>query len=115
MAYIQLKNFESPDEEAPAGRGKVEVIALGGITVRRLTFQPGWRWSEDVKPMSNTDSCQIPHLNIHISGQFGAKMEDGTEKLFGPGDVGLLPPGHDAWVIGDEPVVIIEQTPPQTS
>ncbi len=111
MADIQQKNFSSPDEEPPVGRGKVEVIELGGTKTRRLTFQPGWRWSEDIKPMAKTDSCQISHLNIHISGKLGVKMDDGTEKEFGPGDVGLLQSGHDAWVIGDKPVVIIEQTP----
>lgn len=108
---MQKKSFNSPDEKPEVGRGKVEVVKLGGVTVRRLTFQPGWRWSEDIKPIAKTDSCQIAHLNVHISGKIGAKMEDGTEEEFGPGDVSLIPPGHDAWVVGDEPAVIIEQTP----
>lgn len=111
MADIQHKNFNTPDETATPGRGKVEVVELNGTKTRRLTFQPGWRWSEDVKPMAKTDSCQIAHLNIHISGKLGVKMDDGTEIEFGPGDVALVPTGHDAWVIGDEPAVIIEQTP----
>lgn len=114
MANIQQKNFDSPDETMTPGRGRVEVIDLGGTKTRRLTFQPGWRWSEDVKPIAKTDSCQISHLNVHISGRIGVKMDDGTEKEFGPGDISLLPPGHDAWVVGDEPVVIIEQTPSET-
>jgi len=109
---MQKRNFDSPDATHASGeRGKVEVITLGGVTVRRLTFQPGWKWSEDAKPTAETDSCQIPHLNVHVSGRLGVRMDDGTEQEFGPGDVGLLPAGHDAWVIGEEPVVIIEQTP----
>lgn len=111
MANIQYKNFKMPDETATPGRGMVEVIDLGGTKTRRLTFQPGWKWLEDVKPMAKTESCQIAHLNIHISGKLGVKMDNGTELEFGPGDVALVPSGHDAWVVGDEPVVIIEQTP----
>ncbi len=111
MSKLQDKNFDSPDEQHKPGRGTVDVVKLGGFTLRRLTFQPGWRWSEDVKPTAKTDSCQIPHLNVHISGRLGVKMVDGIEKEYGPGDVSLILPGHDAWVIGNEPVVIIEQTP----
>ncbi len=111
MSKLQSKKFDSPDETATPGRGKVEIINLGGFKVRRLTLQPGWRWSEDVKPTAKTESCQLSHLNVHISGRFGVKMEDDAEQEFGPGDVSLLPPGHDAWVVGDEPVVMIEQTP----
>lgn len=111
MAELQCKSFDEPDEQHKPGRGTVDVVNVGGITTRRLTFQPGWRWSEDVKPSTKTDSCQIAHLNIHISGRLGTKMDDGTEKEYGPGDICLLPPGHDAWVVGEEPVVIIEQTP----
>ncbi|OGZ64548.1 MAG: cupin [Candidatus Staskawiczbacteria bacterium RIFCSPLOWO2_01_FULL_40_39] len=111
MAKLESKKFDSPDETVNIGRGKVEVISLGGFKVRKLTLQPGWRWSEDVKPMAKTESCKIPHLNIHISGKLGVKMDDGTEQEFGSGDVALLPPGHDGWVVGNEPAIIIEQTP----
>lgn len=112
MAKMQHKNFDTPDEQHKPGRGTVDVVKLDGFTLRRLTFQPGWRWSEDVKPTAKTESCQIPHLNIQISGKLGVKMTDGTEHEFGPGDISLVPPGHDAWVVGNEPVIIIEQTPP---
>ncbi|HSX15026.1 MAG TPA: cupin domain-containing protein [Candidatus Saccharimonadales bacterium] len=108
---LEKKSFEAPDEKHPSGRGVVDAINLGGITTRRLTFQPGWRWSEDVKPEAKTNSCQYAHLTIHVSGQIAVHLDDGTEMKFGPGDVGLIPPGHDAWVIGNEPAVIIEQTP----
>ncbi len=111
MANTLDKNFNNPDEQHKTGRGTVDVVNLSGITLRRLTFQPGWKWSEDVKPSAKTEVCQIPHINVHISGKLGVKMIDGAEKEYGPGDVALIPPGHDAWVIGDEPVVIIEQTP----
>lgn len=111
MANLVKKNFNAPDEQHKPGRGTVDVVKLGGATLRRLTFQPGWRWSEDVKPVAKTESCQMPHINVHISGRLGVKMTDGAESEYGPGDVSLLPPGHDAWVIGDEPAVIIEQTP----
>jgi hypothetical protein len=111
MAKLQSKKFNSPDETATPGRGKVEIINLGGFKVRRLTFQPGWKWSEDLKPVAKTESCQLAHLNIHIAGRLRVKMDDGTEQEFGPGDVSLLPPGHDAWVVGNEPMVIVEQTP----
>lgn len=111
MAEAKGKSFDNPDERHEAGKGTVDVVNLGGATTRRLTFQPGWRWSVDVKPTAKTETCQIPHLNIHISGQLKVQMEDGKETEYGPGDVALIPPGHDAWVVGDEPVVIIEQTP----
>jgi hypothetical protein len=113
VAKLQNKKFDSPDKRDRPGRGTVDVVELGGITARRLTLPPGWRWSEDVKPVAKTDSCQIPHHNIHISGRLHVVMDDGTEDEFGPGDISLVPPGHDAWVVGNEPAVMIEQTPPQ--
>lgn len=110
MSKLQSKKFDSPDETMTPGRGEVAVINLGGFTVNRFTLQPGWRWSEDVKSTAKTGSCQKAHLNVHISGRLGVKMDDGTEAEFSPGDISLLPPGHDAWVVGNEPAVIIEQT-----
>lgn len=111
MAEAEGKSFDNPDARHASGKGTVDVVQLGGATTRRLTLPPGWRWSVDVKPNAKTDSCQIPHLNIHISGRFKVHMEDGKETEYGPGEVAFIPPGHDAWVVGDEPVVIIEQTP----
>jgi len=111
MADLQKKKFNTPDEQHKSGRGTVDVVKLGGMTLRRLTFQPGWRWSEDVKPQVKTDSCLLAHINVHIAGRLGVKMVDGSEGEYGPGDISLLPPGHDAWVVGNETVVILEQTP----
>lgn len=111
MAAVIHKNFDTPDEQHQPGRGQVAVVNAGGVILRRLTFQPGWRWTEDVKPTAQSDLCQIPHVNVHIAGKMGVKMKDGNEFEFGPGDISILPAGHDAWVIGNEPLVVIEQTP----
>lgn len=115
MAETESKNFDNPDERHNPGKGVVDVVNVGGTTTRRLTLQPGWRWSLDVKPTAKTETCQIPHLNIHISGQLKVQMEGGKETVYGPGDIAFIPPGHDAWVVGQEPVVIIEQAPPKTT
>ena len=105
---MQKRDFGKPDETRTFDKGKVELIALGGITFGRAILQPGWRWSTSVKPIAKTDSCQAPHLQYHVSGRLHVVMDDGSENEFGPGDVSLLPPGHDAWVVGDEPVVVVD-------
>lgn len=89
-------------------KGEVELVNVGGITFGRATFQPGWKWSTCVKPIANTKSCESSHLGYIISGQLHVVMDDGTEDEFGAGDVAYIPPGHDAWVVGNEPVVIID-------
>jgi hypothetical protein len=108
MGQIQKLNFSNPDETRRFDKGQVELITLGGITFGRGTLQPGWRWRTSVKPIVNTESCQAPHLQYHISGRLHVVMDDGSEREFGPGDLGLVPPGHDAWVVGNEPAVIID-------
>ena len=102
------KNFEKPDEIREFPNGKARILSIGGGSVGRLEFQPGWRWSKDVKPIAKTSSCEAPHFQYHVSGKLGIKMDDGTELVAGPGDVTALPSGHDAWVIGEEPVVVID-------
>ena len=92
-------------EKSPDSR-----VTLGGITFGRGTFEPGWKWSTSVKPLVHTASCEAPHLQYHVSGRLHVVMDDGSEAEFGPGDVSLLPPGHDAWVVGDEPVVVLDVT-----
>lgn len=108
MAHMQKKNLAEPDELRVFDKGKLELVSLGGVTFGRATFQPGWRWSTSVKPLVNTRSCEAPHLQYHISGRLHVVMDDGSQEEFGPGDVSLLPPGHDAWVVGEDPVVVID-------
>ena len=102
------KTFGEPDEIREFPHGRAEMLTLGGSPVGRLVFEPGWRWSTDVKPVVKTASCEAPHFQYHVSGQLGIRMDDGTEIVAGPGDLTSLPSGHDAWVIGDEPVVVVD-------
>jgi len=108
MPHMQKKNLAEPDELRVFDKGRLELVSLGGVTFGRATFQPGWRWSTSVKPLVNTRSCEAPHLQYHISGRLHVVMDDGSQEEFGPGDVSLLPPGHDAWVVGEDPVVIMD-------
>src|SRR5262245_22704720 len=110
MPAMQKKNLARPDEARDFPLGRLELVSLGGVTFGRGTFQPGWRWSTSVKPLVRTASCEAPHLQYHVSGRLGVRMDDGSEMVFGPGEVSLLPPGHDACVVGDEPVVVIDIT-----
>jgi hypothetical protein len=102
------RSFTQPDETREFPRGRAEILKVGGAEVGRLVFQPGWRWSNDVKPIAGTDSCQAPHMQFHVSGRLAIRMDDGTEFVAGPGDVTSLPSGHDAWVVGDETVVTVD-------
>ena len=108
MAKMVKKSFDAPEETRPIKKGKIEVVDLGGVQAMRVTFEPGWRWSECVKPIAGTDSCQVSHLINVISGRLVTRMDDGSEAEFGPGDVGSIPPGHDAWTVGNEPFVCID-------
>jgi len=98
----------SPDETRNMPKTKVEVVKLGDQTIMRATFEPGWKWSECVKPTVGTHSCQVSHVNYIISGKMMVRMDDGTEKEMSAGDAAVIPPGHDAWVIGNEPCVAID-------
>ena len=102
------KSFQSPDETRAFPNGRAEILNIGGGEVGRLVFQPGWRWSTDLKPIAHTDSCEAPHFQYHVSGKLGIRMDDGTEMIAGPGDITSLPRGHDAWVIGNEPAVVVD-------
>jgi hypothetical protein len=86
----------------------LDVVNIGGGTVGRGTFEPGWRWSKDVKPIAKTDLCEAPHFMYQLSGRMHVAMSDGSEFESGPGDVSVIPPGHDAWVVGNENVVVID-------
>ena len=110
MAKMVKKNLDAAEEvrSFEGGKGKVELVDLASGGVGRATFEPGWRWSEHVKPIAKTDSCQAAHLGYYISGRMKVVMDDGQEEEFGPGDYAVIPPGHDAWVVGDEPCVVID-------
>lgn len=110
MKPMEKKSLNSPDETRSFPKGKLQLVTLGGITFGRSTFEPGWKWSESVKPIVKTKSCEAPHTMYHVSGRLRVRMDDGTEEEFGPGDVSVIPSGHDAWVVGNEPVVVIDVT-----
>src|SRR5258708_270499 len=105
---MQKKSFNTPDEIMTPPKTKIEIIKISDKTLMRNTFEPGWKCSKDVKPTANTDSCQIHHVLCGISGQLKAVMGNGTEIDVGPGDVADIPAGHDAWVVGDEPMIGID-------
>ena len=105
---LLAKSLDTPDENRSFDHGEIQAVTLGGVTFSRAVFRPGWRWSEDVKPVVGTDSCQATHLAVVISGQFHVQMADGDERDLGPFDAHVVGPGHDAWVVGDEPCVIFD-------
>ena len=110
MAGMVRKSLDTPEETRPFedGMGKLELVNLEGGAVGRATFQPGWKWSKHVKPIAQTDSCQAAHLGYFIGGRMKVVMDDGEEMEFGPGDFSIIPPGHDAWVVGQDPVVVVD-------
>jgi hypothetical protein len=108
MAGVEAHGFDSPDETRTPDKTRVEVVRMTGTTAARFTFEPGWRWSECVKPVAGTESCQARHVGAVHEGRLGVRHEDGTEVELGPGDAYVIEPGHDAWVIGDERFVGFE-------
>jgi mannose-6-phosphate isomerase-like protein (cupin superfamily) len=110
MAILVGKRFENPDEvrEFTDDKGRVALVELNGNAVGLGTFEPGWRWSENVKPIAGTDSCQVEHVGYVLSGRMTVRMDDGSEHEFGPGEAFDMPPGHDAWTVGDEPCVLLD-------
>jgi len=108
MASPTRKNFDSPDEVLQIPNGNVDIVKLGGLNAVRSTFNPGWRWSESVRPIAKTDSCQVHHIGYQVAGRLRVRSEDGSEVEYGPGDVYDIHPGHDAWVIGSDPVVMVD-------
>lgn len=107
-AKTELKSFKAPDEVREFPKGRLELIKIGGAMIGRAVFDPGWRWSTSVQPMAKTKSCEAPHFQYHVSGILRIKMDDGSEFDCKPGDVSLLPSGHDAWTIGDEPAIVVD-------
>lgn len=108
MSQAELKNFGKPDEVREFPNGRVELVNIGGAVVGRGVFEPGWRWATSVQPLAKTKSCEAPHFQYHVSGVLKVRMDDGTEMECRAGDVSLLPSGHDAWVVGDQPAVVVD-------
>ena len=102
------RGFAEPDEVREFPHGRAEILNVGGGVVGRLILEPGWRWSDDVRPIAGTASCEAPHFQYHVAGRIGIRMDDGTEFVAGPGDVTSLPSGHDAWVVGDETAIVVD-------
>jgi len=110
MPGLTRKSFDTPDETRPFedGMGQLEVINTEGGVVGRATFQPGWHWSKHVKPIAGTESCEAAHTGYFVSGRMKVVMDDGEEMEYGPGDFGTIAAGHDAWIVGDEPCVVVD-------
>ncbi len=102
------KSFNTPDDVKTPPNARMEFVSFGDMTIVRMTSQPGWRWSESMKAAAGTDSCQRTHFSYVISGRMRTRMDDGTEVEIGPGDIAITRPGHDAWVVGDEPCVVLD-------
>jgi hypothetical protein len=108
VAGVQVGDFESPDESRRPDKTQVDVVKMGANTAARLTLEPGWKWSECIKPIAGTDSCQVRHVGVVQSGRMHVIHDDGTEGDIGPGEAYVIEPGHDAWVVGDEAMVGFE-------
>jgi hypothetical protein len=108
MASLNVKNFDTPDETRTPDKTKMDIVDLGGVKAARLAAEPGWRWSECIKPIVGTESCQVHHVGVVTSGRLHLVHDDGSELEVGTGDAYVIEPGHDAWVVGDEPFVAYE-------
>ena len=105
---VTNRDLGSPDETKTFDHGRVDVVRIGAITFNRSTLEPGWRWSQDIKPIARTESCQVHHVGFLLSGRLGVSTQDGGEAEIRPGEVYEIQPGHEGWVVGGEPVVSIE-------
>jgi class 3 adenylate cyclase len=108
MARLQRRRFSEPDDVRKVPNGTVDVVSLDDRVIGRMTYEPGWRWSTDVKPIAGTQSCQFHHVGVTLSGRLRVQMADGIELEIGPADVFEIPPGHDAWVVGEEPWISVD-------
>ncbi len=108
MSRLQRKSLQRPDEQRPLGRGRLELVDLGDVAVGRVTYPPGWRWSTDVQPLVHTSSCEVHHIGFVVSGRLRVEMTDGSTLDLEADDAFEIPPGHDAWVVGDEPWVAVD-------
>ena len=105
---LKAKSLDSPDETRSFDNGKMDIVSIDEVTAGRVILEPGWRWSEAIKPIAGTNSCEVQHTGYVVSGRMRVVMDDGSEQEIGPGDVYVIRPGHDAWVIGDETYVGVD-------
>lgn len=105
---MEVKNLAEADERRDFDHGHLDVLNLGDLSLGVAVFEPGWRWSEAVRPLAGTDSCEVPHAGYVAGGRMRIRMDDGEEAEVGAGDVFVCPPGHDAWVVGDEQLVLYD-------
>jgi quercetin dioxygenase-like cupin family protein len=112
MGGLEQKRFESPEEtrKFAGDKGKLDLLSVGQLKIGRGVFEPGWRWSEHVKPIAGTDSCQAAHTGYVLEGRMAVRMDDGNEVEYRSGDAFYMPPGHDAWIVGDERCVLLDVT-----
>jgi quercetin dioxygenase-like cupin family protein len=105
---VRKKSLDSPDETRPFGKGKMEVVNVGGVTIVRLHYEPGWKWSEHVKPIAKTDRCEVQHVGYMVKGRLKIVGRDGSEGEINAGDGFVIPPGHDAWTVGNETAILLD-------
>jgi quercetin dioxygenase-like cupin family protein len=110
VATLEAKSLDTPEESLEFPKLRGGTVTVGGVTIGRGTIEPGWRWSEHIKPIAGTASCEAPHTLYVMSGRLHVAMDDGTEGEIGPGMAAVIPPGHDAWVVGDEPCMTLDFT-----
>jgi mannose-6-phosphate isomerase-like protein (cupin superfamily) len=108
MSSMAKKSMSAPDETRSFNKGKLELIKMGEVSFGRVTFEPGWKWSECVKPIAKTPSCQVHHTGYVVAGRMRVRMDNGEEQEYGPGDTYIIPSGHDAWIIGDETFIGVD-------
>jgi hypothetical protein len=108
MRKVEHPDFATPDETRSFDHGRAEILNTASGAVGRLVLEPGWRWSSDVKPIAGTEWCEAPHFQYHVAGRLHVQMADGSGFDVGPGQLSSLPAGHDAWVVGDETVVLVD-------
>ena len=108
MPGVEARGFDAPDETRTPDKTKIDVVRMGGTTAARFAFEPGWKWSECIKPVVGTESCQVHHIGVVQSGRMHIAHEDGTEQEIAAGEAYVIEPGHDAWVVGDERFVGFE-------
>ncbi len=108
VVRLQSRSHDTPDEVRTPSKTRVEIVQLEGFTIGRFTFEPGWRWSDCIQPVVNTDHCQLSHVGYALSGRITVQMQDGLQKTITAGESYTIPPGHDAWVEGDVPFVALE-------